>query len=272
MLEVQAALDAYLMNMRRIEDASPDFPDSWRSGAPGDPEHLPPFECRTAVCGHYPPLDIVGTLTPRRRAAAKKGAVLKAQPPFVVSRPQLVQHMFRPGSPLDRFDHPIIFLHSGVTWLKLEGLGRVGEDSSDGRRNYIGKEGHEDPVEGENIDVTLPATASVPALLGLARSVLTFVPNLSNLALAGFLERAVCGQHPSPPLPSLRALSLGPPPPFWNSQKRLKHSALQQVEILRIAGTVLLSDEIVTIAHGFDQLQKIELAMATKLADAFHDL
>lgn len=265
MLEVQAAMDVYLMQMRRIDEAASDFKDSWRCKTLSDRKEYPPKECRTYVCGHYPPLDIVGTLTPRRRAAAKKSP--NPQPPFVVSRPQLLQHMFRPGSPLDRFDHPVLFLHSGVTFLKMESLGRSGTHRADNRRNYAGKEGHEDPSYGENVDVALPATAAIPSLLGLARSVLSFAPQLITLALSGILERAVCGHRPPPPLPALRALSLGPPPPFWISRMRLDHQALLPITKLRLAGMILVKEELYALACDLTQIRELHWSVSAKMED-----
>lgn len=257
------------MMMRREDEASSDFASSGRSLPIEHDSYKPPSECRNNTCGHYPPINIIGTNTPRLSAVRR--STRTAQHPFVVSRLQLLQHIFRPGSPADRFDHPLIFLHSGVTFAKLKGHGRPGGDNGEIHSWSLGREGHEDFDLSEGIDIALPTTATIPGLLGLARSVLSLTPNVATLALAGFLERTVCGSRGPPGLSHLRALSLGPPPPFWSSPLQLDHAALEQVQALRIAGMIPCHDEECAIGMHCDESGSLELVIPMELGEPYKE-
>lgn len=112
-MEVQAALDLYLVEIRRREDAagvsSPLCPRPQQDETkPTQPEI------------EYPSLVITSSEPPTTASlssTAKKPSTLDSSsvgPSFIIPRPQLMQHIFAKGSKADHFDHPLILARSGI--------------------------------------------------------------------------------------------------------------------------------------------------------------
>lgn len=231
--EAQTALDLYLIEMRRIEDLHEG------SGTHGS---QPP---------DYPQLVLIGTPT---QPTLPEG--IDRSKCFVLTRQELLQRLSRPGCPTDSFDHPLLLARSGFlpqgedstgTTLRSErsvGLMYEPEDIADsfstegvqGRKSLPG-----------SLDLLDPASLNAPtagSILATLRCLLSLTPGLENLALTGFLERAVCGSRSSGPLlKTLQSLSLGPPPAVQNWCMPMALRALRRVAKLRICGINLRGDE-----------------------------
>lgn len=184
--------------------------------------------------------------------------------------------MARPGASTDRFDCPLLFLHSCAWLSNLAWNGRAGGNADDDRGRGDGLEpsslnsdiesgdwGGDDYVL-DDINVPLPATSKIKTLQALARSVLSFVPNISNLSVSGVFERIVCGMWSPPELPSLDSLSVGPVPPHWRTYLRFDHAPLARVKRLRLAGMMLEDRELSYINKHLGQLEKLEWVMADR--------
>lgn len=264
--EAQAALNLFLAAMRRCEDGSSDYAGSWRikSSSSREEGRAPPA-CLNGTCGHYPPLELAGTVMPPQRRRAKKAT--GSQAPLVISRSNILLHLTRPGGQTDRFDHELLFLRSGDAYLSTRGNGRVGVNNH-GALHAPAAES--DSVSGNastpftgNIDVALPNTASVSSLLALARSVLSFAPNVVNLSVSGIFERVISSERPPPELRSLQALSIGPPPPQWRKPLCFSIAALATVKKLRVVGVMLFEEEVRSVSSLFAEgkLEKFEWVM-----------
>lgn len=174
MFEAQAALDLFLAEMRRREDASDDYIASWRARAPDDKTSAP-SRCRYGGCSHYPPLELTGypvVHPPPPRLACN------AQLPLILSRAELLAHIARRGARTDRFDDQLIHLTSGANITDLYSNGRAGGAPDDAEVVRTGPQLWNSDSESctsgaimlsNGIDVAIPAKASVASLLGLAR-------------------------------------------------------------------------------------------------------
>lgn len=252
---VQAALDLYLIAMRRFEkreDRSADLA-SPNASLPGGHDASP----------DYPALLIVDARDENKTSDMDKACVL--------TRQQLTQHLARPRGPTDRFDHPLLFARSGLDQLsetyRRDNLYRCQPDDRFMREPedladiFESKRGLETPggasrVSEEVLDPSLPGTATIGALLTLTRSLLAMTPRLENLSLTGFLERAVCGRRPTASLlKSLRCLSIGPPPETSEWYVPLLFEGLEEIQKLRVCGTMLRGDEVAQISGRYSELQ-----------------
>lgn len=289
---IQAALDLYLLQMRRVEERDGLLVRPWSEATAAAEETNQ--RLHTGKCRSYPPL-LVKTPWPSKAAV---DAISKGPKPFVITLAQINEHLARRGSTTDRFDHPLIFSRSGVKNFLDEGPGRgeyVGQDpyqlahEDDFRPLYKDKKYDGDyadlwgvrgldrgyrregvvlpPDLSSDIDPTSPTAATLGSLLTMTRAILCTTPSLVNLSLSGFLERAVCGSRSPPGLKALKELSLGPAPPFWYAPMRLHHTALESVEKLRIVGVQLFKSEIADIAGrrgALPNLREVEWTLASK--------
>lgn len=271
---MQACLDLYLAAMRRCEEESTDYEGSWRSKPPARRQMFPsqqtPPACRDGSCGHYPHLKLRGCLAPQRRAAKKTSD--NPAPPLVISRSQILNQLARPGASTDRFDSPLLFLQSGAEVGHLDFSPRTGAEDDD---DDVPPTASKDDISSgeiagltEEIDIALPPTATINSLLALARSVLGFAPNISNLALTGIFQRVAGSSNRLPPeLSALRSLSIGPPPPHWRTPLFLDGSTLAQVKRLRIVGVMLVAEEVQDIAKLLGgQLEMFEWSLADRFS------
>lgn len=274
-LDVQAALDLYLIEIRSLEEQNPHL---LRLAAR---DTRVPQRCRDGDCNHYPALFLASTVL----APADGTQIESPKGAYTLARPDLLRHMARPGGVIDRFDHPLLFSRSR---LKIH----LAVPPGKGNRNYAPNgsgaryvlisqfpdaaggyhlhEWHEagtfsalDRMSvGRALNAPLTNTATIISNLRLARAVLAHTPNLTDLSLTGFLESAVGGGRSAGPL-SLRRLSLGPPPVCWDAGLTLQ--GLRSVEELRIAGTALVAAEIKVIKSTKPQLRELEWSMKEPL-------
>lgn len=293
---LQATLDLYLLEMRRVEERDGLLVRPWSETMTGavvarDCEIKHQGKCRS-----YPPLKV---MTPWPSTVTENANASKGPKPFVITLDQINQHLTRAGSATDRFDHPLIFCRSGAKDFLFDGPGRgeyVGTEDpfelaheEDERPLYKDKAKPEDYADlwdvrglergwrrkdvvypqdlSSDIDPTSPNSATLGSLLTMTRAILCTTPSLVNLSLSGFLERAVCGTRSPPGLRALKELSLGPAPPFWYAPMRLHHTALASVEKLRIVGVQLFKSEIADIAGrrgALPNLREVEWTLASE--------
>lgn len=284
------------MEMRRVEERNGYDVKSWRSP---EAEDQAAKYIHKGRCKSYPPLSLI--------MPAKGAPVVNVPGVFTITLAQIHQHLARPGSIGDRFDHPLLFSRSGVKGFVRYGPGRGGDDGGEGDYHQLVRERDGSPtyVEATNgedfadlwsvvglgrnrdddiklprelcdeLDAAFPTAATLGSLLATARMVLSATPSLDNLSLTGFLERAICGSRSPPALKALKSLSLGPPPPFWYAPMRLDHSAIASVERLRIAGVMLFKSEIASIAGhagALPKLKKLEWMLAAKYDGAWNHI
>lgn len=224
-IEVGAALDLYLMEMRRLEDQArwpvPPWAGEWYSThGPSDVGE---------PCPNYPPL----LITTASSVPSNKGP----KSFFVLPYAKVLDHLATRGSPTDFFDHPLICARSQLKVLDFDWAGQAHGSRllfNDARR-YRRHEADETVINqgrfnkafelasvafphridavpfldvSTPLDVALARTSTVGGLISMVRSLLTLTPTLDNLFLAGFAQQVAC-ELAAGPLP-LRLLHLGP--------------------------------------------------------------
>lgn len=271
LFEAQAALDLYLIALRRIDDehAKIDSPSS------------PRCDCPRGSCPVYPTLEITATLYRAQSTGRKVHA--KVTQPVQFTRHQLLRHLARPGCITDRLDHPLLFARSGIDTMIRASLLRsrrisrsrdVGSGQSEDVADLflpagrLGKYGISQVASSEVLDLSLPNTATLGSLLGLTRSILALTPLLGNLSLTGFLEGAVCGSKAVEP-GNVRHLSIGPPPAGWFAPLRFNN--VLRVETLRISGVELCEEEAFDVANHLKSLSYFQYSAAAKWSDVVAD-
>lgn len=277
---MQACLDLFLMEIRSIDDREA---DQWHL------KHGPRKSagCPGTGCPQYPRLNLTGAVCSGQDNTSDNDQ----RPAFTISRAQVIAHLSRRGSVLDRFDHPLIFARSGVFYFVHNGPGRAGHDDSDidphgvTHRPLAWEDDSEDFADlfsqrgmprdtstsfraDTTLDPLLPNTATLGSLLALARSVLGFTPKLTNLSLTGFLERTVCGERGPPSLNVLRCLTVGPPPPYYYTPLNFGGLGCSRLEKVRVCGVMLLEQEIQSLS-GWDlyDIKEIQWVMAGKYSE-----
>lgn len=265
-MEVQAALDVYLESCKRVEDGIEEVRKVARPGA------RVPLQCRNGQCSHYCALDIWGTSHRCSRPWPPAGV-------YSCSRNDLLRHLARPGSPTDRFDHPLVFARSGFDVSVNPALGKghqyhstpgtgthwrlVGDTffydedcdwpdlaslQKDAERSWLW-ESDEDWAPRNEILIN---TGTIGQTLRLARSVLASLVNVEDLSLSGYLERVLDGkQHVS----NVRRLSLGPPPPYWDVSISL--AGLDRLEQLHLCEVPAAEGELRPIIDELFHLRKV---------------
>lgn len=203
--KVQAALDLYLVSMRKVEDATRDFPGG----------HL----------SSYPPLRFVASPMMASSHAISNTPGSDATPKLILTQYDLLQHLTRRGSLTHRFDQPLLFARVGID---LNGTsGRASLESLQPQRTF---------------DPSAPTMATVASVLDGMRWVLSSLPQLENLALTGILHRAVVDKDCAA-RSQLRRYSMGPRPDGASMQfsgmedfeeSRVCGSVLREEELRRI--------------------------------------
>lgn len=244
-LEVQAALEHYLMAMRRweIKHCSID-------GGP-----FPP----------YPQL----VLTGYPKSASSSSHLSAANDScLVVSRSDLLQHLARPHSVTDRFDHPLLFARSGVHNYPHPSDSLVYEPAR--RSRYVAPASEawsalfDSPGGACSLDLSLPKVASLQSLLNMLRSILAQAHKLRNLSLTGFMDLALSDGYPTAlVLSAVTSVSPGPPPRRWFEPLRL--DIPPGCEKLCIAGMRLHQRELEDLVEDLPDVGKLQLSMP-----AFH--
>ena len=123
-----------------------------------------------------------------------------------------------------------------------------GADEQDVKRAQEGREA---------LNALLLSTATFGSCLRLARSSLAHCTALQNLSLTGFLERAISsGQE----LPSLRCLTIGPPPLSWLLKIAFEGLG-HRLEEVRVGGIMLIASEIDAITTNLRKLKKLDWSL-----------
>lgn len=217
--EAQAALDLYLMAMRRWE---------------------------TVDCSSYPPLMILGYPAPLRPQDLHLQSD-DAQP-YILTRTDILRHLARPHSPTDRFDHPIHFARAGIDVIHC---------SSPTGHHPRNAAFWDRVLSTGNIDPTLPSTSTMASMLNLLRSLLRRTRNLKALRVTSFLERAVCCSPTSSslaPLPGLHSLLIGPlPAGQWSAP--LRFAPMPNLKRLHLCCGLLEPGEIESIVENLTGLE-----------------
>lgn len=116
---VQAALDLYLAEMRKIEDERKYGIEAWDSegdAGAGSSDLAEP--CQEGTCGHYPTLSI----KKHKTSNATNDPPSTAQGDnelFSLSEDQLWDHLARPGGPADHFGHLLLLTRCTRLGLKM---------------------------------------------------------------------------------------------------------------------------------------------------------
>lgn len=257
--EVQAALDLYLMMMRRWDDRHGITREQLPDDDEDDGGSMAEREEAAVVQGSaYPTLFLTGYAAGSR---SSKGKSTAPEERYVLSRFTILQHLARRHSILDNFDHPLIFARSG------ESTKQYGSFWSDhgGRQELVGDDWDDYFAPDDcSPDHALPNTATLGSLLSLLSSVLSYASNVENISLTGFLERALCGSRGSAAvLKKLRFVTLGPPPKLWYAPLRLEHLA-PGLEELRLCGIRLHKDELNAVLAMFPTLKRLQWSMMHK--------
>lgn len=262
--EAQAALDLYLLELRRIDEET-------KSIAHNSPSS---HRCEDDPAHYYPPVVLIGT-----EQQPRLGAYGSAEKPYVLTRLQLLNHLTRAGAPTDRFDHPLLLERSGfdtqlaspLSKLERRLPSRSAEDPEDFADVYTpkGLQDFDDPTKAL-LDPQRPALTNLPtsgSLLGILRSIFVLAPRIENLSLSGLFERAVCGRTSCRGLlDSLRCVSIGPPPAVRSWYGPLPFDNLRDVEKLRISGFVLHGEEVEKLASMW-RLRELRWTMGDELSD-----
>lgn len=268
-LEIQAVLDLYLYEMRRLEDAAGLYMTPRNGSVPVEDE----------ISLESPPLVLEWTSPPAAsssKTSPSPTGSLGQPKPFVISRTRLLQHLYRPGGPADCFDHPLIFARSGMQVLDFDLAGQA--RSSDKFLAQMTSLCYDDADKGSSdaapfalpraagavpyapdltvaLDVAANGTFTVGGILALARSLLALTPRVENLFLSGFLQAAFCGTEAAF-VPSLRWLCLGPLSLFSDESfppSLLDGSRFPNLEHVRFMGS------------GFDERKRACIATLPRL-------
>lgn len=275
--EVQAALDLYLIKMRRWEDErgiehlqvadSDEDEDEDESSSEGEEQDSGEEQDEKGKRKlrdddlKYPTLYLTGY--PIRPRSTINDKPLNSTELFTLDRADILQHLARRHAPSDRFDHPLLFSRAGLSIVKYDGW----KYEPGSRKPYVDSE-RADTWDEELFsppcttpDYALPNTATLGSLLSLLSSVLSHTPNIQNLSLSGFLERAVCGNRPTlAMLKKLRYLSLGPPPNVWWAPLRL--AALPDgLQDLRLCGIRLHEEQLEDVIKMLPSLKTFQWSM-----------
>lgn len=273
---VQAALDLYLIEMARVEEARQYRIEPWDK--PGDPPHhfaLMAQPCALGRCAHYPRLEIKSHRHP--------GHIPAEEERFYLTRSQIWQHTARSDGPANHFDHLMLLTESSrqplgmsevewsrvrsalggphVQWLSNEAFKRMaaaedvvsasGDHSEESGNDYGAPNGshsnEEDFSAAAPMNPLQGRMQKAEDLLLLAREVLASTTQITNLSLSGFLHRALDSLR-GPQL--LRSLSLGPGLRWWDhvlppsSSNSVLDNNIQLVGLTRllICGTMSTQD------------------------------
>lgn len=201
-LELQAVLDLYLTEMRRLEDRRGRAIEPCRR-IQEDANDVP--SCSTCVA--YPAL----------RLELPHGPLISEQddefvhsrfcsvPAYIITYAQIREHLDARGAATDHFDHPIIFARSGLLNCIADIPTRGVYDESklpDARLTATGRNSGNRETEG---------AATTAVLIKAACFILRQLFQLQDLSVTGFLSYSLKDLLGCPDqLPSLSSLSVGP--------------------------------------------------------------
>lgn len=170
--EAQAIVDLYLAEMRRIEEKKKRLVPSWQGISALDAPRGPD-KCVLGRCCHYPRLDLEGfqdrhrkeTEGARRRSRADESSesedesdsrrhraqrAKRRQYRFTITLDQVNKHLGRPGTPIDHFDHPLLFARSGHQMLTVTREGKAAVVH--GEYPYTARERFYDFLDDEDVN------------------------------------------------------------------------------------------------------------------------
>lgn len=256
--EAQAALDLYLIHMRRIEDAE------IHAAAKR------PSCSHDGNCPPYPPLLIIGTAAQPEKP--ELGAN-DANQPYTLTRQQLLDHIDRRGGPQDSFDHPVIVARSDLNPASLRAPGasptrwrpdsRYESDSFE----FVSTSGS----ESLNYWQSGPPVRAFDSysLRETLRKLLRQLPKLENLSLTGLLSYrcGTFGAGRGVVSPALKSFSMGPPPRIrrWYGD-RLDFQRYKHIESLHLCGLFPAGEHIAKVG-SLKRLQHFRWTLTDDLAE-----
>lgn len=207
-LEVQAALDLYLMALRRLED----------SNARRLTEHnLSPNKEGSSTEPTYPPLSIL--------PSSSLGTTGGRQGTVTLNRADLLAHLAERGGNLDYFDHPLVFVRSSIDFLTIyeeDGHGNTSEAFLNRMNSLAGDCDIEQLAHifslcapdlaqrnGNFFHTVVPDRTTTGGNLANARMVLAHAPQIEHLSLSSYLQLLLWRSPEVFPLRSLRSLCFG---------------------------------------------------------------
>lgn len=173
--EVQAILDLYLGEMRRVEDEK-GYPVRHWDARPYIPPPKIEKKCEAGICKHYPHIGVTaeGSL-PQQPIGSLPG-----QASFFVSLTEARSHLARRRALTDRFDHPLLFARSRLGRYHVNDQGKP-ELANPGP--YLVAE---DDPQAQALDST-----SFKGVVGLIRSISNLVPRTCRVELHLLLGESV---------------------------------------------------------------------------------
>lgn len=287
--ELQAILDLYLIEMRRVEDQHNYQVSSWRTTKAGPPQA--PAVCRLNKCGHYPDLNLTGWAHTHDEEGNLKSEPEPEENTFTITRAQVWAHLTRRGAPLDQFDHPIIFARCGFRSAPFNEYGRdlISRFLAGTRPDHFTPAEYDPEDSGDDDDEEEPDfdpmrhEECAQKALGLAEwntmwkltfaciDIVRYSTNLVNLSLNGTLNLCLAG--PIETWKTLKTLSLGPLLPILEDGLGLekKASRFGELESLRICGAPLTEKEADVLAgagEGFPRLKRFQWEMVQAVRPA----
>lgn len=229
--EAQAALDLYLMAIRRWEmvDYCSIFPSLVITGYKASPPSEDVYNVK-----HDTPL------------------------PFVITRADILHHLARPHSPVDRYDHPVHFAREGINIMH-------GPEPTDAAGNERNADFWSSLFSPDKVDPTLPPTTNMASMVHLLRTLLLRLRNLEVLRVTSFLERAVCcGSHL--PVPAkLHALLIGPVPVNWSPPLRFGSGAFPALKRLHLCCDLPQAGEVESVVENLRGLETLSWDVQGKM-------
>lgn len=267
---LQACLDLFLMEMRRIEELK-----SYSIATPRP--SLAPHICRLGRCGHYPRLALIAW----HRGANDERFV--GEDVFILRRSMLWKHLTRRGGVLDQFDHPLLFARTGLKAARISSYGRslVRSRLEGAHRDHFTPEEYDpqademDDFSDEDVDFDSdgshgsqrdPVEVKVPrfarhhtrtGIVEAACNLLRAAPNVSNLSMSGYIRCSLRDRLPV--FETLRSLCLPASLPFWyDPVMGGKHGPrMFELENLLVSGHALSAVEAKEIAGKGERFPRL---------------
>lgn len=243
---VQAALDLYLVEMKKKEEAGNYDVQAWdKEGEPESSLTDLDEKCKESTCGHYPALSIkkhkTSSISNEPQPASEQGVQQ-----LRLTEQQLWNHLARRGGPADHFNHLLHLTRctrlglqmGGVEWVRLrndlggphwlafrnedyrammkeKGIPRGEDDIRDDEASVrtFSEDSNEEYWDDRGEEAPAEAGGDhAEELLRIAREILAATTRVTNVSLTGFFHRSLGAVQGSEQVPSL---SLGPIPRWW---------------------------------------------------------
>lgn len=165
---------------------------------------------------------------------------------LVLTHDGLMVHLARPHSPTDRFEHPFWFATVGND---SPALSYYLDGCDEGRARL-------DVIEGMQVPEDTDEMGGLSSSLSSLAFVLDSVPNLTNLALTGVLERVFARSRPSA---DIRHYALRPPP--LDLAAPLRVNSFAKLETLRVCDVDLTAGALLQL-HCLESLKYLQWQMS----------